>query len=66
VAETIDLEVGCFACMLGSLERKTLFMVVREWTGPESMSDERRVGRVLSTAVPTAGAGWPWPSSVKA
>jgi sugar lactone lactonase YvrE len=29
VLQTIDLDVGCFACMLGGAGRRTLFMVVR-------------------------------------
>jgi sugar lactone lactonase YvrE len=59
VAETINHDLGCFACMLGGADRKTLFIVAREWRGPESMVDQKRTGQVLSTEVSTAGAGWP-------
>ena len=55
----IDLDLGCFACMLGGVDRRTLFMVVREWRGPGSMADETRTGQVLTVEAPAPGAGWP-------
>src|SRR2546422_5089940 len=33
---SIDLDLGCFACTLGGVDGKTLFMVVREWRGLRS------------------------------
>jgi hypothetical protein len=39
-AETIDLDVGCFACMFGGPDRKTLFMAVREWRAGEHVRRE--------------------------
>jgi sugar lactone lactonase YvrE len=59
VAETIDLDLGGFACILGGPDRTTLFIVVREWIGPDSMADQKRSGAVLATEVSAAGAGWP-------
>jgi sugar lactone lactonase YvrE len=59
VLQTIDLELGCFACMLGGVGRRTLFMVVKEWRGPASMADEARTGQVLTAEAPAPGAGWP-------
>jgi len=59
VLETIGLDLGCFACMLGGVDRRTLFMVVREWRGPASMADETRTGQVLTVEAPAPGAGWP-------
>jgi sugar lactone lactonase YvrE len=59
VLQTIDLELGCFACMLGGADRRTLFMVAREWRGPASMADETRTGQVLTAQVSVPGAGWP-------
>jgi sugar lactone lactonase YvrE len=59
VLEAIELDVGCFACMLGGADRRTLFMVVREWHGPSTMADESRSGEVLTAEAPAAGAGWP-------
>ena len=60
VLRTIDLDRGCFACMLGGLDGRTLFMVAREWHGFESAAtDEERTGRILTAPAPAAGAGWP-------
>jgi sugar lactone lactonase YvrE len=59
VLQTIELDLGCFACMLGGDARTTLFMVVREWRGPATMASNERVGQVLSVQAPVAGAGRP-------
>jgi len=59
VLQTIELDRGCFACMLGGTDRKTLFMVAREWRGPASMTDRGRTGQLLTVRVSTPGAGWP-------
>jgi sugar lactone lactonase YvrE len=59
VVQTIELDRGCFACMLGGTDGKTLFMVAREWRGPASMADQGRTGQLLTVRVPTPGAGWP-------
>lgn len=59
VLQTIELDRGCFACMLGGAHRSTLFMVAQEWGGPERMQDGARTGQVLTVQAPAAGAGWP-------
>jgi sugar lactone lactonase YvrE len=59
VLQTVDTPLGCFACMLGGVDRRTLFMVVREWRGLESAEDAARTGRILSIPAPAPGAGWP-------
>lgn len=59
VLQTIDLDLGCFACTLGGVDGKTLFMVVREWRGLESTADAARTGEVRTLRAPAAGAGWP-------
>ncbi len=59
VLETISLDRGCFACMLGGADRRTLFMMVAEWHGPEKMTGEARTGQVLTVAAPAPGVGWP-------
>ncbi|TME26259.1 MAG: SMP-30/gluconolactonase/LRE family protein [Chloroflexi bacterium] len=59
VLQTIDLDRGCFACMLGGADRRTLFLVAREWRGPASMADGGRTGQLLTAKVATPGAGWP-------
>jgi sugar lactone lactonase YvrE len=59
VLQTIDLDRGCFACMLGDVDRRTLFLVAREWRGLESSADGERTGQVLTAPAPAPGAGWP-------
>jgi sugar lactone lactonase YvrE len=59
VLQTIDLDRGCFACALGGADRRTLFMVAREWGGPETMADDERTGRILTTRASAPGTGWP-------
>ena len=59
VLQTVELDRGCFACMLGGVDRRTLFMVAREWRGSASMTDDARTGGVLTVEAPAPGAGWP-------
>jgi len=59
VLQTIELDRGCFACMLGGVDRRTLFMVAREWRGLESTADGERTGQILTAQAPAPGVGWP-------
>jgi sugar lactone lactonase YvrE len=59
VLQTIDLDRGCFACMLGGGDRRTLFLVAREWHGMESTAEGARTGQLLTAPAPAPGAGWP-------
>jgi sugar lactone lactonase YvrE len=59
VLQTIDLDRGCFACMLGGADRRTLFMMAAEWRGMENMEFGARTGQVLIAEAPAPGVGWP-------
>jgi sugar lactone lactonase YvrE len=59
VLQTIELDRGCFACALGGPDRRTLFMMATEWSGPANMFAEPRTGQVLTAEAPAPGAGWP-------
>ena len=60
VLQSIALDRGCFACILGGADRKTLFMVATEWHGIEqSMASGPRTGQVLTFEAAAPGAGWP-------
>lgn len=59
VLETIELDRGCFACMLGGAEGTTLFMMAAKWRGLETMADPERTGQVLTTVAPAPGVGRP-------
>jgi sugar lactone lactonase YvrE len=58
VLASIELDRGCFACVLGGPDRRTLFMAVNEWAGPQAMTGARR-GQVIATGAPSPGVGWP-------
>lgn len=59
VLQRIALDRGCFACMLGGTEKRTLFLLAASWSGPESLGDGQPTGQVLAAEVITPGAGWP-------
>jgi sugar lactone lactonase YvrE len=57
--DRIEVDRGCFACMLGGPGGSTLFILAAEWRGFENMVSDARTGQVLSAAVSVPGAGWP-------
>jgi sugar lactone lactonase YvrE len=59
VLETVELDRGCFACMLGGEDGRTLFMLAAEWAGVESISGGARSGQVLTARAPAPAAGRP-------
>lgn len=59
VLDVIDVDRGCFACMPGGPDRRTLFILAAEWHGFERMNDGARTGQVLTYPVRNAGVGWP-------
>jgi sugar lactone lactonase YvrE len=60
VLQTVELDRGGFACVLGGPGRITLFIVAATWKG---MTDSEMVapgsGQVLAVDVDVPGAGWP-------
>jgi sugar lactone lactonase YvrE len=60
VLDTVEVDRGCFACMLGGTGGDTLFVVAAQWHGMASLQGEVPwEGQVLSTPAPARGAGWP-------
>ena len=59
VLQVINLDRGCFACILGGGDGKTLFMMAAEWHGVSKMPDGARTGQVLTIEARAPGAGWP-------
>ena len=59
VLQTIGLDRGAFACMLGGPEGRTLFMLAAEWAGMENMDDSARTGQLLVAEAPAPHAGRP-------
>jgi sugar lactone lactonase YvrE len=59
VLETINVDRGCFACMLGGPDKKTLFIMAAKWHGFEKMMEGLGTGHVLMVDAPVRGIGWP-------
>ncbi len=59
VLQAIDVDRGCFACMLGGADRRTLFVMAAELRGMDNTISEVRTGQVLIIRAPAPGAGWP-------
>jgi sugar lactone lactonase YvrE len=59
VLQTVELDRGAFACMLGGLTGSTLFIVAREWRGVTDPAAEERTGQVLALEVEVPHAGRP-------
>lgn len=59
VLQTIEADRGCFACMLGGDDGRTLFIVATEW-GEDTMTGEGdRTGQILAARVSVPHAGRP-------
>jgi sugar lactone lactonase YvrE len=59
VLQTIDLDRGCFACMLGGSDGRTLFLIANQWSDSSNMGGGLPAGQVLTARAPTPRAGWP-------
>jgi len=59
VLQAIELDRGCFACMLGGVHKQKLFLMVAEWHGFANIDDGSRTGQVLTIEVSAPGVGWP-------
>ncbi len=61
VLETINVDRGCFACALGGVDNKMLFLIATEWRGMEHIAEvaRARTGQVLTLEAPAPGVGWP-------
>ncbi len=57
--QTIDLDRGCFACMLGGVDRRTLFLMAAEYPPTSWGPEAARTGQVLTIEAPAPGIGWP-------
>jgi sugar lactone lactonase YvrE len=66
VLEQVQLDMPCFACMLGGEDGKTLFMLAADWRMSEGFDENiarltkgSRTGQLLTAPAPAPGAGWP-------
>lgn len=61
VLQSVVLDRGCFACMLGGPDGRTLFILAAEWRGIEQVAEAlaARTGQVLAVRAPAPRAGRP-------
>jgi sugar lactone lactonase YvrE len=59
VLQSIELDRGCFACILGGPDGRTLFAVANQWDGSSSMREAKSAGQVVAIRAPAPAAGWP-------
>jgi sugar lactone lactonase YvrE len=59
VLQMVELDRGCFACMLGGEDGKTLFILAAEWHGMENMVGAPRTGQLVTCKAPAPHAGRP-------
>ncbi len=55
VLATVELDLGCFACILGGPDRRTLFIVAAQWPPNPAAA----TGVVCTMPVEVPGVGWP-------
>src|ERR1700722_10842909 len=59
VLESVNADRGCFACMLGGPDGRTLFALAAQWHGFDKIWDDPRTGQVLTIQAPAPHAGRP-------
>ena len=60
VLQTVHLDRGAFACMLGGADGRQLYIVAARWPGMTRLGDDVPWdGQVLRIEVGVPGAGWP-------
>jgi sugar lactone lactonase YvrE len=60
ILDTVVLDRGGFACMLGGTHPRHLYILAARWPGAAALTTHAHWdGQVLRTAVTVGGAGWP-------
>lgn len=59
VLETVEADRGCFACMLGGDDGRTLFVIATRWGGTAEIGAGQPTGQVLTHPAPAPHAGHP-------
>lgn len=59
ILQTVEADRGCFACMLGGSDQRTIFVATQEWTGPEAIGRGPRTGQILAVEAPARHSGHP-------
>ncbi len=56
VLARVEVDRGCFSCVLGGPDGTTLFIVAADWRGPDGMGQPSRTGVVLTAQAPAPAA----------
>ena len=59
VLDVVEVDRGCFACMLGGADGRTLFVVAADWGGTDAIGAGARTGQLLTYRAPAPRAGRP-------
>jgi sugar lactone lactonase YvrE len=66
VLDRIEVDMPCFACMVGGDDGTTLFMLLADWRLSDGFEDNirrlttgPRTGNILTAAAPAPKVGWP-------
>lgn len=59
VLDVVHVDRGCFACMLGGDDGRTLFIVAAQWAGTQGVGDGRPTGQVLTYRASSPHSGRP-------
>ena len=59
VLEVAEADRGCFACMLGGEDDRTLYVVAASWGGTSGIGEGERTGQVLTHRAPAPRGGRP-------
>ena len=55
VLDVVEADRGCFSCVLGGADGRTLFVVANSWEGL-GVEGAERTGQVLTTRAPAPAA----------
>ena len=59
VLDSVAVDRGCFACMLGGEDGQTLYIATAAWGGPSAIGQGERTGQLLSYRAAAPHAGHP-------
>lgn len=59
ILQTVELDRGAFACMLGGPDGTSLFIAAAKWRGMDALGDGSRTGQILVERVDVPHAGRP-------
>jgi sugar lactone lactonase YvrE len=59
VLEVVQADRGCFACMLGGADGRTLYVVANQWGGTSGVGQGEPSGQLLTHRAPAPHAGRP-------